>query len=147
MVSFIVEPDKCTNTKTFSYTVLFITPTFFSHSCDHLQGVVQWSQKWPKNVGVINKTAELNIFAIVHLLVCTRKYVQLKAWYRIHKQSSCSSFYFVLFKYIHYYFNVIMNHFMQQTACASGGRKILGYTTKCKPTAGVQCYHRPNNMD
>ena len=29
----------------FSYTVLFITPTCFGHSCDHLQGVVQKEYK------------------------------------------------------------------------------------------------------
>jgi hypothetical protein len=37
---FVTETNKCTLAKIFNYTVLFITPTCFGHSCDHLQGVV-----------------------------------------------------------------------------------------------------------
>jgi hypothetical protein len=36
-----LETNKCTVVKMFSYTVLFFTLRCFSHSCDHLQGVVQ----------------------------------------------------------------------------------------------------------
>ena len=35
------QTNKCTIAKLFSYTVLFITPTCFGHSCDHIQGVPQ----------------------------------------------------------------------------------------------------------
>jgi hypothetical protein len=35
------QTNKCTIAKLFSYTVLFITPTCFGHSCDHIRGVPQ----------------------------------------------------------------------------------------------------------
>jgi hypothetical protein len=44
-VYFLVETNQRIITKMFSYTVLFITPTYFGPSCDHLQGVVKWVYK------------------------------------------------------------------------------------------------------
>jgi hypothetical protein len=36
------KPTKCTRIKLFNYTsYLFIIPTNFGHSCDHLEGVIQ----------------------------------------------------------------------------------------------------------
>ena len=56
---FLAETNRCTLAKMFNCTLLFITPTCFGHSCDHLQVVAQ--QGYRQYVGDYTESVKKNI--------------------------------------------------------------------------------------